>query len=98
MKPGELNVFPRRTVNSGDPQERPRRTYVQIYGAKALGGTQVRYFRRPLREVRLPVEPAGAFLRAQSGEHAGNALWRLLAPAVALAGLLPRPYAVRRST
>ena len=90
MKPGEANVFPRRTVDSGDTHERAAAHYTeQVYGAKALGGTQVRYLSGvPFDKFDLPVGLPERSYASQS-ESMQEALYSGLAvPASALAGLV----------
>ncbi len=90
MKPGEANVFPRRTVDSGDTHERPAATYTaQVYGEKELGGTQVRYLSGvPFEKFGLPVGmPERSY--ASVSETVQHALYGgLVYPAVVLAGLV----------
>jgi Fe-S-cluster-containing dehydrogenase component len=90
MKPGAPNLFPRRTVDSGDTHERPAAEYTgQVYGAKELGGTQVRYLSGvPFDKFGLPVNlPERSY--ASVSETIQHTLYGgLLAPAVVLAGLV----------
>jgi Fe-S-cluster-containing dehydrogenase component len=90
MKPGAPNVFPRRTVDSGDTHERPAAGYTeQVYGAKELGGTQVRYLSGvPFDKFGLPVGlPEQSY--ASVSENMQHSLYGgLIAPAIVLAGLV----------
>lgn len=90
MKPGEAAAFPRRTVDSGDTHERPAAAYTeQVYGAKELGGTQVRYLSGvPFERFGLPVNlPERSY--ASVSETLQHTLYgKLIAPAVVLAGLV----------
>jgi Fe-S-cluster-containing dehydrogenase component len=94
MKPGETNLFPRRTLDSGDDQERPAGEYVSdVYGEKALGGTQVRYLSGvPFDKLGLPVNlPERSY--ASVSETMQHTLYGgLLAPAVVLAGLVAAAF------
>jgi Fe-S-cluster-containing dehydrogenase component len=94
MKPGEPNVFPRRTVDSGDTHERPAAHYTeQVYGAKALGGTQVRYLAGiPFEKFGLPVNlPERSY--ASVSESVQEMLYGgLTVPAAGLAGLMLAAY------
>ncbi len=90
MTPGEINQFPRRTVDAGDPQERPAGQYTeQVYGAKELGGTQVRYLAGvPFDKFGLPTGlPERSYAsRSETLQH--SLYGHLAAPAVVLAGLV----------
>lgn len=90
MKPGEINAFPRRTVDSGDTHERPTAQYTeQVYGQKQLGGTQVRYLSGvPFDKFDLPTGlPERSY--ASVSETVQHTLYgKLIAPAVVLAGLV----------
>ena len=74
MKPGETNVFPRRTVDSATRMSAPPPNYIdEVYGEKMLGGTQVRYLSGvPFDKFGLPVGLAGAVLRRGIGNHAAQ--------------------------
>ena len=94
MKPGEPNVFPRRTVNSGDTHERAAARYTeQVYGDKALGGTQVRYLSGvPFDKFDFPVNLPERSYASQS-ESMQEALYSgLTVPAAAFAGLMLAAY------
>lgn len=94
MKPGEPNAFPRRAVDSGDTHERAAAHYTgQVYGEKALGGTQVRYVAGvPFDKFDLPVNlPDRSY--ASVSESMQEALYSGLAvPAAAFAGLVLAAY------
>jgi Fe-S-cluster-containing dehydrogenase component len=94
MKPGEANVFPRRTVDSGDTHERAAAHYTeQVYGEKALGGTQVRYLSGvPFEKFDLPVGlPERSY--ASVSETLQETLYAgLTFPAAALSGLVLAAY------
>ena len=94
MKPGVINRFPRRTVDSGDMQERPAAQYAeQVYGAKELGGTQVRYLAGvPFDKFGLPVGMPERSYAAQSETVQHSLYGGLLAPIVAFAGLVAATY------
>ena len=94
MKPGEANVFPRRTVDLGDTHERAAASYTkEVYGAKALGGTQVRYLSGvPFDKFDLPVGlPERSY--ASLSESLQETLYSgLTVPAAALSGLVLAAY------
>ena len=89
MKPGQPNLFPRRTVDSGDTHERPAAEYTeQVYGDKEMGGTQVRYLAGvPFDKFGMPVGlPERSY--ASVSETMQHSLYGgLIAPAIVLAGL-----------
>lgn len=99
MKAGEPNLFPRRTLDSGDPQERPAAGYVaDVYGAKALVGTQVRYLAGvPFDKLGLPVDLPELSYAAVSETMQQTLYGGLIAPAVVLAGLVAAAYRGARS-
>jgi Fe-S-cluster-containing dehydrogenase component len=90
MEAGIPNVFPRRTVDSGDTHERPAAQYTeQVYGQKELGGTQVRYLAGiPFDKFGLPVGLPERSYAAQSETLQHTLYGGLAAPAVVLAGLI----------
>jgi Fe-S-cluster-containing dehydrogenase component len=90
MKPGEANLFPRRTVDSGDNHERAAAEYVpQVYGAKELGGTQVRYLSGvPFDKLGLPVGLPERSYSSVSETMQSTLYGGLIAPVVVLAGLV----------
>jgi Fe-S-cluster-containing dehydrogenase component len=90
MKPGEMNQFPRRTPDSGDTHERAAATYVpQVYGAKELGGTQVRYLSGvPFDKLGLPVGLPERSYSSVSETMQHTLYGGLVAPVVVLAGLV----------
>jgi len=94
MKPGAPNVFPRRTVDSGDTHERPAAAYVaQVYGEKELGGTQVRYLSGvPFDKFGLPVDLPNRSYASVSETIQETLYGGLIAPAVVLAGLVAAAY------
>jgi Fe-S-cluster-containing dehydrogenase component len=94
MKPGEPNVFPRRTVDSGDTQERAAAEYIEgVYGEKMLGGTQVRYLSGvPFEKFGLPVGLPELSYAATSETLLHTLYGGLVVPAVVLAGLAVAAY------
>jgi Fe-S-cluster-containing dehydrogenase component len=94
MKPGELNKFPRRTLDSGDVQERPAASYIeQVYGEKELGGTQVRYLAGiPFEKFGLPVGMPERSYAADSETLQHKLYAGLLAPIAILAGLVTAAF------
>ncbi|CAA7625748.1 hydrogenase 2 4Fe-4S ferredoxin-type component [Candidatus Terasakiella magnetica] len=90
MKPGEPNLYPRRTVNSGDTHEKAAAEYVdQVYGAKEVGGTQVRYLSGvPFDKLGLPVGLPERSYAADSETLQHTLYGGLILPGVALAGLV----------
>ncbi len=94
MKPGEPNVFPRRTVDSGDTHERASAEYTDgVYGEKMLGGTQVRYLSGvPFDKFGLPVGLPELSYAATSETMLHSLYGGLVAPAVVLAGLAVAAY------
>ncbi len=94
MKAGERNVFPRRTVDSGDTHERAAAEYVdEVYGEKMLGGTQVRYLSGvPFAKLGLPTGLPELSYAAVSENLQHRLYGGLAAPAVALAGLVAFAY------
>ncbi|MGO8955138.1 MAG: hydrogenase 2 operon protein HybA [Rhodomicrobium sp.] len=89
MKPGQLNEFPRRTVDSGDTHERPAAEYTeQVFGAKEMGGTQVRYLAGvPFDKFGLPVGLPDQSYASVSETMQQTLYGGLIAPAIVLAGL-----------
>ncbi len=94
MKPGEKNVFPRRTVDSGDIHERPAAGYVkEVYGDKMLGGTQVRYLSGvPFPKLGLPTGLPELSYASVSETMQHRLYGGLMFPAVALVGLVAAAY------
>jgi len=90
MVPGTANVFPHRTVDSGDTHERKSAEYTeQVYGAHELGGTQVRYLAGvPFDRFGLPVGLPDQSYAAKSETLQHTLYGGLVAPAVVLAGLV----------
>ena len=90
MKPGEMNLFPRRTPDSGDTQERPTAEYVDhVYGQKEVGGTQMRYLSGvPFDKFALPVDLPERSYAATSETLQHTLYGGLILPGVALAGLV----------
>ncbi len=90
MTPGEMNQFPRQTLDAGDIQVRPAAQYTeQVYGATELGGTQVRYLAGvPFDKFGLPTGlPERSYAsRSETLQH--SLYGGLVAPAVVLAGLI----------
>ena len=102
MKAGEKNVFPRRTVDSGETHERAAAEYVnEVYGEKMLGGTQVRYLSGvPFDKMGMATGLPELSYAAVSETMQHRLYGGLIAPAVALVGLvaagLPRRERTRR--
>ncbi len=90
MVPGQANIFPRRTVDSGDTHERASAEYTpQVYGQSELGGTQVRYLAGvPFDKFGLPVGLPERSYAAQSETLQHSLYGGLYAPGVVLAGLI----------
>jgi Fe-S-cluster-containing dehydrogenase component len=90
MKPGEPNLFPRRTVESGDNHEKAAAEYVShVYGEKDAGGTQVRYLSGvPFDKLALPVGLPDRSYAADSETLQTTLYGGLILPGVALAGLV----------
>ena len=94
MKAGEKNVFPRRTVESGDTHERAAASYVkEVYGDKMLGGTQVRYLSGvPFAKLGLPTGLPDLSYASVSETMQHRLYGGLVLPAIALAGLVAAAY------
>ena len=94
MKAGEKNVFPRRTVDSGDTHERAAAEYVnEVYGEKMLGGTQVRYLSGvPFAKMGMATGLPELSYAAVSETLQHRLYGGLIAPAVALVGLVAAAY------
>jgi len=94
MTPGTANVFPRRTVDSGDTHERKSAEYTeQVYGARELGGTQVRYLAGvPFDKFGLPTGLPDESYAAKSETLQHTLYGGLVAPAIVLAGLVGAAY------
>ena len=94
MKPGEKNVFPRRTVDSGDTHERAAASYVkEVYGDRMLGGTQVRYLSGvSFAKLGLPTGLPELSYASVSETMQHRLYGGLIVPAMALAGLVAAAY------
>jgi Ni/Fe-hydrogenase subunit HybB-like protein/Fe-S-cluster-containing dehydrogenase component len=94
MTPGDKNVFPRRTVDSGDTHERAAAEYTpEVYGAKMLGGTQVRYLSGvSFAKLGMPTGLPELSYAAVSESLQHRLYGGLIAPAVALVGLVGAAY------
>jgi len=94
MKAGEKNVFPRRTVDSGDTHERAAASYVkEVYGDRMLGGTQVRYLSGvSFAKLGLPTGLPELSYASVSETMQHRLYGGLIVPAVALAGLVAAAY------
>ena len=90
MTPGEPNLFPRRTPESGDTHERASAEYVDhVYGQKELGGTQMRYLSGvPFDKFALPVDLPERSYAANSETLQHTLYGGMVLPGVALAGLV----------
>ena len=90
MKPGEPNLFPRRTPDSGDVHEKAAAEYVDyVYGQRDAGGTQVRYLSGvPFDKLALPMGLPDRSYAADSETLQHTLYGGMILPAVALAGLV----------
>jgi len=90
MTPGQPNLFPRRTPESGDTHEKAAAEYVDhVYGQKEVGGTQVRYLSGvAFDKLALPVGLPDRSYAADSETLQHSLYGGMVLPGVALAGLV----------
>lgn len=90
MKPGEPNLFPLRTPDSGDTHEKAAPQYVDyVYGQKDAGGTQVRYLSGvAFDKLALPMGLPDRAFAADSETMQHTLYGGMILPVVALAGLV----------